>query len=399
MPCCLQGTHLSRTLLVVAAVVGIAQSAQLGTLPKELYGFELSSGVSASMRDINGGRYCVGAMGKQPASYEWNGDIDLETCAQIASSQEGVSGFRWGRKSINEQAFIDLEKTDAAVDLQSLFYNPGRDAYEKYSCSIYVRHYTADEDEKMRPSNFTNSSLAKSLGFSPKMHDGPGEQVCTQRWTLLQFFMPVESFWFCYGLASKEQECGEERRSFFNQSTLFGVFALLFTVFFAYLLAGQKECVEVLMWSARVSMGLETGLLAVSILVEKRAYEGWQFYFIAVGLGYLLLLCTMLPLYVWEFCVSSSPGSAGSIFYMLCLLFSTSFFFEYMSYHHAFLHIQHFHPILVSCSIVGLEVLQWAMYQHHIKILGFFGISEAGSARMVEDLYYEDNQFLSVYPE
>lgn len=129
------------------------------TLKKNIQGFVLAGDHEASLRDINGGRLCVDLMGMEPPGWQINGtDLDLETCAMIASEQQGVVGFKWGMEAFDHKVFSQYASLPGflqpanitPVDLIPLF----NGSQLNFSCLIYMRDSDGNVPE-LNLSNFT----------------------------------------------------------------------------------------------------------------------------------------------------------------------------------------------------------------------------------------------------
>lgn len=304
-------------------------------LKRKIGDFQLAGGNSASMKEINGGRRCTDAFGKEPPGYFFSGKITLDDCAKIAMQQPAVLGFRWGSGSFHHEAYngyanpemVGKDESDA-IDLHRLF----GDA-EIFTCGIFVKLVGFNR----QPAPFHESNLTATLGIEdPRPSDGPAGMICFQRWTLVEFLKPhIQDLWFCYMASSAVHVCNHNRDIFYFQGEIFiGVF-IMFLAMLGFIMRDLPEFEIPLVWFTRLLVNMELGLVCVAFFIKVTPGIGELnicilAYFTNIAMSYVLFV----PYWVAEWCDEDSPFNTA---YLLALSFSPAFLCEFMTYYPGFI--------------------------------------------------------------
>jgi len=301
-------------------------------LQKHVEGFVLAGNHDPFLRDINGGSLCVDSAGAEPPGWQLNGtNLTLELCAEIASHQPHIVGFRWGSEALNQEAFakfVQPRRTFGVwsnvtplgevppVDLKELF-----GAATEFKCSIYV----LDKHGYVPPLNLSafeeleNNTVVEArrlfvqprrlffhhtiihhmpmghpmhISFGPKGHAGSrfpnhklhglgteyipppkfglqGKEICLQRRPLFKFADPpgVGEMWFCYLPEKRWKECAIEITRSQHQGYIVLAVGVLIVGTLAYIMQNQPHFLIVLSWVANFVVYWELGIVSIAWLL------------------------------------------------------------------------------------------------------------------------------------
>jgi hypothetical protein len=208
------------------------------------------------------------------------------------------------------------------------------------------------------PTLFRDTNL--TTGIHPKLVGNPGNEVCLQRWTLLQFFMPaVDQFWFCYLPQDRWPACEEGIGTFVMQGEGFVVLMLVGLAPLSYLMRKQTPLAWALTWGSRLLLNLELALVSVAVLVHW-GYDGEAvklavFAFVGTVVVFNVL---MLP---HRCCISCGDQAvdlckALAMWYLFAVTFSPCAVAEIMSYWPALTLIVLHRPMLIGIAAFGVEI-------------------------------------------
>jgi len=327
----------------------------------EILGFRLTGGHAPTLSEINGGKLCVDAWGKQPPSYAAHGAFDLSQCATIANDVPYSIGFRWGSNSFDVPTYALYASKDAPtepMDLNELFY--GNDPLvavteHTYTCAIYMG--TNATAQAAYPFRATDSSTA--FGFVPTdIDDGPGIEVCFQRWTLLEFFrFEIDELWFCYMKQDEWPLCQEQSDMYVKTGWFFYIGLFIALAVISFTLPAIPECSCVLLWLARALLNWELGLMCIHYLLAH-GYERDAFRFFGVSVLTVIVLSTLVFL-PYQIAECFRRQNAFGTFYLMIICISPTVIFEHvLAYERRFPMMIHYQPTTIGAVGFFFEVFK-----------------------------------------
>eukprot|EP00405_Crypthecodinium_cohnii_P009432 CAMPEP_0206436554 /NCGR_PEP_ID=MMETSP0324_2-20121206/10544_1 /ASSEMBLY_ACC=CAM_ASM_000836 /TAXON_ID=2866 /ORGANISM="Crypthecodinium cohnii, Strain Seligo" /LENGTH=438 /DNA_ID=CAMNT_0053903725 /DNA_START=109 /DNA_END=1425 /DNA_ORIENTATION=- len=324
-------------------------------------------GNEASLGGINGGIRCAGADGLEAPGYLLEGSVSLEDCAQLASEQSNVKGFRWGRHSgLSHREYQRMvhhgpEETQSGLmgfSFKKLFSSTGNAEDDKYACFIYMFDDSKGEhesftDEGLRTApqfSWTDTSIRLNVTIREEQDQGrrldilgkghnrrakptlhAGTEVCLQRWSIAHFFKPWDaSLWVCYTADSEVSDCKESLSQWLTSGIMVSICGLVLTGIFAYIMHAQEPFILCASWLARIFLNFEVAILSCWFLVNSGLDTNRQ---VAVPVGLLITVAGAnllhLPYYILANMKGAKPLAA---FFLLLVVYSPAPFLDRLSY-------------------------------------------------------------------
>lgn len=326
-------------------------------LQKQVHRFVLTGHKDPTMRQINGGRMCVDAWGKQPSRYTSSKSISLDSCGLYASSDASIIGFKWGAKAFSADVYREYAQPVAEgqapsfhVDLHRLF-----DNQTKFSCTVFVDN--SKEDGK--PLKLAATPLRTHLGFDDaEASRGAGVHVCRQRWTLLRllFYTDVGEMYFCFMPQSDWHLCQERFEQFQVMGKIFYLVLFFFLLFLAYVMRHIVSFSVSLTWLVRVVCCAELAILSINYMLDNghdKMDSPFVFFLKTVGMTFIGLNVLLVPKYVCDYLFHRA--SFLGISWLLVLVLQPTAILEWITYDPQFPFIVDKKPCLVMTLAFLLE--------------------------------------------
>lgn len=388
----------TRTLLACVLRLLAVATCQDTALPQSSGIFSLVGSTTTTLRDLNGGRQCIGPRGSRPPGWKLDGAISLSSCARIAAAQTAVVGFRYGTSlGYDTQVYSTLLRGQASdpVLLSQLF--PGTSTF---TCAIYmilpdgstpdlqgeagenltalyqVTPVKASEggggaERRLKARTATHhvamvgGSGVSGVEESDSLSDFAGPFVCRQRWSVASFFQPSSSeLWFCYTLTTDVPKCNDALGQLNNlEGKVFaGVFLVLLAVL-SYILRYQHPMRLALYWLASFMLDFELAFLLISSLV-RNGYDA-----VTVRGCALLLSALGTPVILCPTLLGDNFCAAATMFALIVFSFSPIVVVQQFTMWPAYPAIIANNPLLIGLLAflfqVGLNLVRLFALEHN----------------------------------